>query len=548
MTSVSFILLIVVAAIAGMGSVLDEAQFHRPLVACTLTGLVLGDMTTGILIGGTLEMLALGWMNAGTAMAPDAALASVVSTILVIAGHQSIGAGIALAVPLAAAGQALTIFIRTITVFLQHLADRFALQGSASGIEMCHAAGLFLQAIRVAVPAAIVALVAGTDTVHAMLGSIPEVITRGLQVSGGFIAVVGYAMVINKMNTTPFMPYFLLGFLLAVFTNVNLIGIGAVGLICAYFHIKGLARDPAAQDPGGGTGNAVDAVDDSGDSDWMRGGGAMDRKVSKGDLISVFIRSNFLSGSFNFERMQAIGFCVSMIPALRRVYQDDPEAYRESLQRHLEFFNTQPFLATPIMGIIAAMEEKKAAGAAISDAAISGVKVGLIGPLAGAGDPIFWGTLRPVLAALGAGIALTGSIVGPLLFFVAFNLIRLLTNWYGVMYGYAKGTELVDGMGGNRMRCLTEGSSVLGLLVMGALVAKWTTVNMPLVLSTYTDSRGEVIATTVQSILDSLMPGIVPLLMTFACMYFLKKGVNPLILICGLFALGIVGYATGLFA
>ena len=79
MTSIQFILLVLVAAVAGMGSVLDECQFHRPLVACTLVGLVLGDMTTGIILGGTLEMLALGWMNVGAAMAPDAALASVIS-------------------------------------------------------------------------------------------------------------------------------------------------------------------------------------------------------------------------------------------------------------------------------------------------------------------------------------------------------------------------------------------------------------------------------------------------------------------------------------
>lgn len=177
MTTIQFILLIVVAGVAGMGSVLDECQFHRPLVACTLVGLVLGDITTGIILGGTLEMLALGWMNVGAAMAPDAALASVVSAILVIIGHQSIGAGIALAVPLAAAGQVLTIFVRTITVFFQHLADRFALEGNAFGIEMCHVGGLLLQGIRVAIPAAIVAAVAGTDTVNAMLAAIPEVIT-----------------------------------------------------------------------------------------------------------------------------------------------------------------------------------------------------------------------------------------------------------------------------------------------------------------------------------------------------------------------------------
>ncbi|MBJ8194026.1 PTS sugar transporter subunit IIC, partial [Bacillus cereus] len=77
----------------GMGSVLDEGQTHRPLIACTLIGLVLGDLKTGIILGGTLELMALGWMNVGASMAPDAALASVVSTILVIVGHQSIGAG-----------------------------------------------------------------------------------------------------------------------------------------------------------------------------------------------------------------------------------------------------------------------------------------------------------------------------------------------------------------------------------------------------------------------------------------------------------------------
>ena len=271
-----------------------------------------------------------------------------------------------------------------------------------------------------------------------------------------------------------------------------------------------------------------------------------EKKLTKSDPVSIFIRSNFLLGSFNFERMQAIGFCVSLIPALKKLYTGDE--LKMALQRHLEFFNTQPFLATPIMGIIAAMEEKRANGADITPQTLSGVKVGLIGPLAGVGDPIFWGTLRPVLAALGAGIALTGSIIGPLIFFIAFNAIRLATNWYGVMYGYEKGTELVNEVGGNKMRYLTEGSSVLGLLVMGALVAKWTTVNMPLVLSEYDNSAGEHVVTTLQSILDSLMPGIVPLLMTFACMYFLKKGVNPLIIILGLFAIGIAGYAVGLFA
>lgn len=260
MSTLQLILLVIVAAIAGMGSVLDSAQTHRPLVACTLVGLVLGDLPTGIILGGTLEMLALGWMNVGAAMAPDAALASVISAVLVIVGKQSIGAGIAVAVPIAAAGQVLTIFVRTITVFFQHLADKYAESGNTRGIEICHFTGLSLQAIRVAIPATIVGLLAGTDAVNAMLAAIPEVITRGLQVAGGFIVVVGYAMVINMMNSKSLMPFFFIGFLLAAFTDFNLLGFGAVGLIAAIFHIKSMVNNSAKSVS---IGSNINDIDDS---------------------------------------------------------------------------------------------------------------------------------------------------------------------------------------------------------------------------------------------------------------------------------------------
>jgi PTS system mannose-specific IID component len=269
-----------------------------------------------------------------------------------------------------------------------------------------------------------------------------------------------------------------------------------------------------------------------------------EKKLNKSDVVKMFIRSNFLLGSFNFERMQSIGFCVTLIPALKKLYKGDELS--AALKRHLEFFNTHPYMATPIMGITAAMEEQKANGADIDEGSISGVKIGLMGPLAGVGDPIFWGTLRPVLAALGAGLALTGSIIGPLIFFIGWNVIRLLVNWYGINYGYEKGTHLVSDMSGNKLRYLTEGSSVLGLLVIGGLVSKWTTVNIPFVLSRYTGQDGKEVVTTVQSVLDSLMPGLVPLLLTFLCMYLLKKKVNPLLIIFGLFGVGILGVACGI--
>lgn len=238
MTEIQMILLIIVAAIAGMESVVDEGQGHRPLIACTLVGLVLGDLQTGVILGGTLELMALGWMNVGASMAPDSALASVIAAILVIVGKQSIGAGIAVAIPIAAAGQVLTIFVRSITTFFQHLADKYAEEGNLRGIELCHFGAWMLQAIRVAVPTALVAAVAGTDTITALLGAIPEVITRGLQVAGGFIVVVGYAMVINMMEAKYLMPFFFLGFVFAAFTNLNLVGFGVVGAIFAILYIQ----------------------------------------------------------------------------------------------------------------------------------------------------------------------------------------------------------------------------------------------------------------------------------------------------------------------
>lgn len=238
MNFVQLILLALVAAITGMGSVLDERQTHRPLVACTLVGLVLGDVKTGVLLGGALEMIALGWMNVGAAMAPDAALASVISAILVIVGKQPIGQGIAIAVPIAAAGQVLTIFVRTITVFFQHKADKYAEEANFRGIEMCHFAGLVLQALRVAIPAVLVGLIAGTSVVEGMLNSIPEVVTRGLQIAGGFIVVVGYAMVINMMEAKALMPFFFLGFVVAAFTGFNLVGLGILGLCIAILYIQ----------------------------------------------------------------------------------------------------------------------------------------------------------------------------------------------------------------------------------------------------------------------------------------------------------------------
>jgi len=269
-------------------------------------------------------------------------------------------------------------------------------------------------------------------------------------------------------------------------------------------------------------------------------------QLTKSDLNACFIRSNLLQGSWNFERMQALGYCFGIVPAIRRLYPEGSQERKDAIKRHLEFYNTHPWVSSVVFGVTAAMEEQKAKGEEISEETITSVKVGLMGPLAGVGDPIFWGTARPVLAALGASLALNGSIVGPLLFFVGINLLRVLTRWYGLKFGYERGTEMVTEVGGGQLKKITQMAAIMGLFVMGALVSKWTTIKFPTVVSKVADPDTQIVkVTTVQSILDQLLPGLAALGLTFLCMWLLNKKVNALWIILGMFAVGILGRWTG---
>lgn len=238
MTTAQLILLVILGAIVGASSVLDEFEIYQPLISCTLAGLILGNIEVGIILGGTLQLMTIGWMNIGAAQSPDAAMASMISTILVIAGHFSIGEGIALAIPLAVAGQILTIVTRTITVFFQHWSDRAAEQGSFRQVDAAHLLALGVQALRIAIPTALASVLIGTSAVTNMLDAIPHVITGGLQIAGGFIVVVGYAMVIRMMKANYLMSFFFIGFTVAAFTNFNLVAFGVVGVAMALVYLQ----------------------------------------------------------------------------------------------------------------------------------------------------------------------------------------------------------------------------------------------------------------------------------------------------------------------
>ena len=297
-------------------------------------------------------------------------------------------------------------------------------------------------------------------------------------------------------------------------------------------------------------------------------------QLSKSDRKKVWWRSQFLQGSWNYERMQNLGWAYSLIPAIKKLYTTK-EDQAAALERHLEFFNTHPYVAAPIMGVTLALEEERANGVEIDDAAIQGVKIGMMGPLAGIGDPVFWFTVRPILGALGASLAASGNLVGPLLFFFGWNAIRMAFLWYTQEFGYKAGSEITKDMSGGILKDITKGASILGMFILAVLVQRWVsinfTVNLPgkqLAEGAYINfpegpvsgaelkgilgqalgglSLDKIQPQTLQGQLNALIPGLMGLLLTFLCMWLLKKKVSPISIILALFAVGIAARFFGI--
>ncbi|WP_407856583.1 PTS system mannose/fructose/sorbose family transporter subunit IID [Enterococcus hailinensis] len=297
-------------------------------------------------------------------------------------------------------------------------------------------------------------------------------------------------------------------------------------------------------------------------------------KLTKKDRISIWWRSTFIQGSWNYERMQNGGWAFTMIPAIKKLYKTK-EDRAAALKRHLEFFNTHPYVASPIIGVTLALEEERANGAPVDDVTIQGVKVGMMGPLAGIGDPVFWFTVKPILGALAASLAISGNILGPIIYFVGWNLIRMAFMWYTQEFGYKAGSKITDDLSGGLLQDITKGASILGMFILGSLVNRWVSISFAPTVSSVKLDNGAYIewdklpagaqgiktaleqqaaglsltdhkVTTLQNNLDSLIPGLAALCLTLFCMWLLKKKVSPIIIILGLFVVGIVFHLIGL--
>lgn len=258
--------------------------------------------------------------------------------------------------------------------------------------------------------------------------------------------------------------------------------------------------------------------------------------LDKKTLNKMVWRSLNLQASFNYERMQAAGWLYCILPGLEKIHGDNKEDLQTSMQHNLEFFNTHPFLVTFVMGIVLSLEQQKA-----DINTIRAVRVAAMGPLGGIGDAIFWFTLVPITAGITANMAINGSLAGPILFLLIFNAVQFGVRFFLMNWSYKLGSKAIEILTANAKE-FTRAASMLGVFVVGALTSNYggTTINLVI-------ENGES-PIVIQSILDGVLPKMIPLAITLG-LYFLikKKGWTPVKCIGLLLVVGLVGAFVGIF-
>ena len=235
-------------------------------------------------------------------------------------------------------------------------------------------------------------------------------------------------------------------------------------------------------------------------------------------------------------RQIAIGFLWHIMPALNRYYKDQPEKKKEALYRHVQFCNVSNAIYPFLAGLVASMEKENSEVDDFDTSSIVAIKAALMGPLAGIGDSLLFSVVRVIAAGIGISFALQGSILGPILFFLIYNGCTMALRFSLGYVGFISGSSFITNMYQNgTLKILTKCAGILGLIMVGAMTAstvKFTTaISIPI-------PGGEAVA--LQSSLDTLFLGLVPLLLTFGCKKLLDKNVNINWIMVGIFVLSLL--------
>src|SRR3954453_14339928 len=571
---------------------MGDLFLERAIVLGPLTGLILGDYKTGLVVGASLELIFIGAADVGGSVPPNLPIGSILGTVFAIKAGLKPEQALVIAVPAALLGAFGELTAKAVSSFLVPRAERYADAANTRGIAMTMHLGNLVHALCIAIPAYL-GLRLGTAAVKNLADSIQGPVQDGLTVAGAVLPALGFALLMNTLVTPALMPFFFIGFLLAACTNFGVLGVALLGFMIAAVIVmrQGGVRLVRADETAGGS------------------------LVSKGDQRRLFWRSFAVQSAFSFDRMQAIGFTWGLMPLLKKLYPN-PRDLSAALRRHLTFFNTHPWIPGPIYALVSDLEARHAAGlagagvgtasavpgparptdmptggpamepidspveaaddeeprfqhgstatatatttatapstarAGVATAAAAGepdvtvqtnqgIKGSLMGPLAGVGDSSFHGTLRPIFSGIGASLGLQANLLAPLVFLLPVNAVHLVVRWVTQRAGFRIGSRLFERIDQSALKRLMEGASITGLMGVGALVGTWLTITVPV---TYTQGKSTV---KIEEMLDNIMPKLIPLLITLGVFWLVRRRVNAVALLIGLaiggFALGALG-------
>jgi len=441
-------------------------------------------------------------------------------------------AALAMAAPLGLLGGLIFSLRMSLCSIIPHWADRFAEEGNIEAVARSN--WVYSQPfllILYAVPVALAAWL-GSGAVGSALdwiGAHAAWAIGGLYTASGMLSALGIALNLRFLFRGNVWPYFFIGFCVTSLMDgeVNLLVMSIIAAGVAYVHVL-FTQGIAAEQPATAT-------------EEHESPGLLTRR----DVFQAFLRWLFFSHStWNWERMQGLGFAHSMTPIIEKLYKTQ-EDVRAALKRHLVFFNTQPDIGGVIHGAVIAMEEERAAGADIGDDAINAVKTGLMGPLAGIGDTLQQGIVIPIALSIGIGIArgesaadaTGGSILGPLVYLLLIATFTWGVGWLVWWQGYRQGRAAVTNLlRSGALNRVIVGAGVVGNFIMGALAVGFVSLSTP-VGFTIGGAGFEI-----QSILDSLMPNLLPLMLVMLIWWLLaKKNVSPTLIMLVVILAGLLG-------
>lgn len=518
------LLLALVYLIARTDMINGYMMLTKPIVLGPIVGLILGDVAQGVLIGATLELAFIGVMNIGISVSMDVSIATIVGGGLAIMTGQDAAFALTIAVPSGILFNMLKTFIRIAmqvpVVRMQNACD----EGNYRAVELYHWGCWWGYSLIMCVMV-FASIYLGSGAIQAVINFIPDWIYSGLQVGTSILPALGFAMLLNMIWTKEIGAFYFIGFALTSFLGMNNTGVAILGAcfaVIAYFFVKS------------------DRNEDEEEAEEENGTRAA-KRLSKKALMGVYWRAHTLEASFNYQNYQGSGYCYAMIPALKELYPEKQELAK-ALRRHFEFFNTTPQVASLIFGISCAMEEEISANPEMSEASVNSVKAALMGPLAGIGDSLFQGTFRVIAAGIAAQMGLQGNILAPFVFVILYNVPHFLARWYLMWKSYEFGSKFITKIyKSNIMDKLTLCFGILGMMVIGAMTSSMVAVTTPLVIQ-----FGQMEPMALQTLFDEILPGLLPLTITWATAALLKKQVNMLHIMFGMFIIGIIGHLIGI--